>query len=284
MLMDRERLRDIIPAIAGKLKFRPVIVEKDYYLTVILNNIEKLLSDKIVFKGGTLLNKVHLNYHRLSEDLDFTYYAPLTVRSQRSKAITPIREKMPDFLKVLQLTSDKPEGEGFNNSKQYVFKAKYPSVLTAKDDIIKIEISLRQPPLDKPVHTEIKHFYQDPFTGDDLFPSGKVLSLSWNEAVAEKLKAAISRKDVAVRDYYDLWHIAEFGFDFYNDKFIRLFKRKVTDEGYTGDYRKDFGLSADKLSLLRRQVDTDLMPVIRAGESFDLDKVFERFNPILQKL
>jgi predicted nucleotidyltransferase component of viral defense system len=282
--MDRERLQDIIPAIAGKLKFRPVIVEKDYYLTVILNNIEKLLSDKIVFKGGTLLNKAHLNYHRLSEDLDFTYYAPLTARSQRSKAITPICEKMPDFLKVLQLTSDKPEGEGFNNSKQYVFKAKYPSVLTAKDDIIKIEISLRQPPLDKPVHTEIKHFYQDPFTGDDLFPSGKVLSLSWNEAVAEKLKAAISRKDVAVRDYYDLWHIAEFGFDFYNDKFIRLFKRKVTDEGYIGDYRKDFGLSADKLSLLRRQVDTDLMPVIRAGESFDLDKVFERFNPILQKL
>ena len=284
MLMDRERLQDIIPAIAGKLKFRPVIVEKDYYLTVILNNIEKLLSDKIVFKGGTLLNKAHLNYHRLSEDLDFTYYAPLTARSQRSKAITPICEKMPDFLKVLQLTSDKPEGEGFNNSKQYVFKAKYPSVLTAKDDIIKIEISLRQPPLDKPVHTEIKHFYQDPFTGDDLFPSGKVLSLSWNEAVAEKLKAAISRKDVAVRDYYDLWHIAEFGFDFYNDKFIRLFKRKVTDEGYTGDYRKDFGLSADKLSLLRRQVDTDLMPVIRAGESFDLDKVFERFNVILGKI
>lgn len=284
MLMDRERLQDIIPAIAGKLKFRPVIVEKDYYLTVILNNIETLLSDKIVFKGGTLLNKAHLNYHRLSEDLDFTYYAPLTAQSQRSKAITPIREKMPDFLKVLQLTSDKPEGEGFNNSKQYVFKVKYPSVLTAKDDIIKIEISLRQPPIDKPVHTEIKHFYQDPFTGEDLFPQGKILSLSWNEAVAEKLKAAISRKDVAVRDYYDLWHIAEFGFDFYNDKFIRLFKRKVTDEGYTGDYRKDFGLSADNLMLLRRQVDTDLMPVIRAGESFDLYKVFERFNPILQKL
>lgn len=284
MLIDRERLKDIIPAISGKLKFRPVIVEKDYYLTIILNNIETLLSDKIVFKGGTLLNKAHLNYHRLSEDLDFTYCAPLTARSQRSKAITPIREKMPDFLKALHLTSDKPEGEGFNNSKQYVFKAKYPSVLTLKDDIIKIEISLRQPPLDNPVHVEIKHFYQDPFTGDDLFPSGKVLSLSWNEAVAEKLKAAISRKDVAIRDYYDLWYIAEFGFDFYNEKFIKLFKRKVADEGYTGDYREDFGLSTDKLSILRRQVDTDLMPVIRAGESFDLDKVFERFNEILKKV
>ena len=284
MLTDREKFKDIILAIAKKLRFRPVLVEKDYYLTVILNNIETLLSDKIVFKGGTLLNKAHLNYHRLSEDLDFTYYAPLTARSQRSKAITPIRQKMPDFLKAMQLTSNKPEGEGFNNSKQYVFKVKYPSVLTEKDDILKIEISLRQPPFDNPVYTEIKHFYQDPFTGKNLFPLGKVLSLSWNEAVAEKLKAAISRKDVAIRDYYDLWYIAKFGFDFYNEKFINLFKRKVTDEGYIGDYRKDFGLSTDKLVLLRRQVDTDLMPVIRAGESFDLDKVFERFNTILRKL
>ncbi|MCK9555182.1 nucleotidyl transferase AbiEii/AbiGii toxin family protein [bacterium] len=284
MLTDKEKFKDLISAIARKLRFRPVIVEKDYYLTLILNNIEALLSDKIIFKGGTLLNKAHLNYHRLSEDLDFTYCSPLTARPQRSKAITPIREKMPDFLKTLQLSSDKPKGEGFNNSTQYVFKVKYPSVLTGKDDLIKIEISLRQPPIDKPVNTEIKHFYQDPFTGEDLFPQGKVLSLSWEEAVAEKLKAAISRKDVAIRDFYDLWHIADFGFDFHSDKFIRLFKRKITDEGYAGDYKKDFGLSPDKLALLRRQVETDLMPVIRANESFDLDRVFERFNIILQKV
>ena len=264
MLIDKERLKDLIPAIAGKLKFRPVIVEKDYYLTVILNNIESLLSDKIVFKGGTLLNKVHLDYHRLSEDLDFTYYGTLTARSRRSKAIMPIREKMPAFLKALGLTSDNPRGEGFNNSTQYVFKVKYHSVVIAKDDIIKIEISLRQPPLDKPVHNVIKHFYQDPFTGEDLFPPGKVLSLSLNEAVAEKLKASISRKDVAVRDYYDLWHIAESGFDFYQDKFIKLFKRKLSDEGHDIDYKKDFGLSVDKLALLRSQVDTHLVPVIRA--------------------
>ena len=43
MSIDREKLKDIIPAIAGKLKFRPAIIEKDYYLTVILNNIETLL-------------------------------------------------------------------------------------------------------------------------------------------------------------------------------------------------------------------------------------------------
>ena len=281
MLTDKEKFKDLVSAIARTLRFRPAIVEKDYYLTLIRNNIESLWSDKIVFKGGTLLNKAHLNYHRLSEDLDFTYYASLDTRSQRSKAITPIREQMPDFLKELQLSSDNPDGEGFNNSTQYVFKVKYPSVLTGKDGSIKIEISLRQPPIDKPVNTVIKHFYQDPFTGEDLFPQGKVLSLSWEEAVAEKLKAAISRKDVAIRDFYDLWHIAEFGFDFHNVKFIKLFKRKLADEGHISDYKKNFGLSADKLALLHRQVDTDLIPVIRADESFDLDEVLKRFNVIL---
>ena len=223
MSIDREQLRDVIPAIAGKLKFRPAIVEKDYYLTVILNRIEALLSDKIVFKGGTLLNKIHLNYHRLSEDLDFTYCTGLAARSQRSKAITPIREKMPAFLEALGLTSDKPEGEGFNNSTQYLFKLKYASVFMDKEESVKLEISLRQPPLDKPVHNAIKHFYQDPFTGEDLFPGGKILSLSLNEAIAEKLKAAMTRKDVAIRDYYDLWYIAESGFDFYHEHFIKLF-------------------------------------------------------------
>lgn len=281
MLIAKERLQDLIPAIAGKMKFRPAIVEKDYYLTVILNNIDNLLSDKIVFKGGTLFNKVHLNYHRLSEDLDFTYLSELTVRSQRSKAINPIRDKMPSFLKALGLTSDNPRGEGFNNSTQYVFKLQYPSLITAKNENVKIEIFLRQHPLDKPVYNEIKHFYQDPFSGENLIPMGKVLSLSFNEAVAEKLKAAISRKDAAIRDYYDLWHIAENGFDFFNASFIRIFKRKLSDEGYQGDFRRNCGLNEDQLAGLRNQVDLHLLPVIRAGEQFDLQKTLKRFNQIL---
>jgi predicted nucleotidyltransferase component of viral defense system len=281
--MDREKLEKIIPIIAQKHHFRLEIIEKDYYLTHILNNVESHLSDKIIFKGGTLLNKVHLNYHRLSEDLDFTYFsdAGLDARSKRSRAITPIREKMPEFLNLLELKSDKPEGEGFNNSTQYVFNLMYPSFITGEDEKIKLEISLRQPPIDKPVHNVIKHFYQDPFTGKDLIPTNKVLSLSLNEAVAEKLKAAITRRDVAIRDYYDLWYIAEAKFDFKNKQFVSIFKKKLEAEKYKGDYGHNFGLSDDEITALRRQVDTDLLPVIRVGEEFDLDKVLDRFNKIL---
>jgi len=283
--MDRAILEQIIPVIAQKYKFRLEMIEKDYYLTLILNSVESNLSGKIVFKGGTLLNKIHLDYHRLSEDIDFTYYSPdgIETRSKRSRAITPVREKMPGLLKLLDLKSAAPEGKGFNNSTQYLFCISYPSFITGKDENIKLEISLRQTPVDKPVYNVVKHFYKDPFTGENLIPQNKILSLSLNEAVAEKLKAAITRKDAAIRDYYDLWFISEAKFDFNDKHFLGIFKNKLKDEKYKGDYSKNFGLDQKTLDLLRKQVETELMPVIRIGESFDLDKVFERFNIILQK-
>lgn len=282
--MDNAKLINAIPILAEKHGFKPDLIEKDYYLTVMLNGIGSHLSDSIVFKGGTLLNKVHLNYHRLSEDLDFTYVSgqDLSSRSQRSKAITPVRKKMPDFLKYVGLTSDNPEGEGFNNSTQYVFYISYPSFITGKDEHVKLEISLRQPPIDKPVHSLIRHFYQDPYTGTDLIPTHKVLSLSFKEAVAEKLKAAITRKDVAIRDYFDLWHIAQAKFDFHDKHFVSIFKKKLADEGHSKkEYNHNFGLSEEVAKQLYAQIEPNLLPVIRAGEQFDLDKVFSLFNRIL---
>ena len=283
--MHRERLGQIIHVLARKYNFKEEIVEKDYYLTVILNNIESHLSKNLVFKGGTLLNKMYLNYHRLSEDIDFTYFdkEELNSRSKRSRAIASIRRNMAGFLKRLELKSEKPEGEGFNNSTQYVFCVSYPSFITGKDENIKIEVSLRQIPIDRPVHSRINHFYKDPFTGEDLIPTNEILSLSLNEAVAEKLKAAITRKDLAVRDYYDLWHIAASKFDFHDRKFQDIFKRKLKDEDYKGDFRHNFGLSKKAIEELYRQIDTDLMPAIRLEEHFDLGRVFERFNETLEK-
>ena len=283
--MDRARLEQIIPVIAQKYKFRLEMIEKDYYLTLILNSTESHLSEKIVFKGGTLLNKIHLNYHRLSEDIDFAYFSVegLESRSKRSRAITPIRENMPGLLKLLELKSEKPEGEGFNNSTQYVFNISYPSFITGKDENIKLEISLRQTPIDKPVHNVITHFYKDPFTGEDLIPKNKILSLTLNEAVAEKLRAAITRKEVAIRDYYDLWFIAESKFDFKDKHFLSIFKKKLESEKYKGDYLHNFGLDQKAIESLHKQIETELIPVIRVGESFDLDKVLTRFNVVLQK-
>lgn len=284
--LNKELLKDIILAIAKKYKFRPIIVEKDFYMTIILNNIESHLSNKLIFKGGSLLNKIYFDYQRLSEDLDFTLLIKdeLNSRSKRSKAIAPIRENMRSFLSYLDLTSNNPEGEGFNNSTQYIFNILFSSFISGKNENLKLEISLSQFPIDKPVYNVIKHFYKNPFTNEDLIPENKILSLSLTEAVAEKLKAAITRKDLAIRDYYDLWHIVKSGFDFYNKKFLNIFKKKLEGEGYKGDYSYNFGLGKVEIELLYQQVKTDLIPVIRIGEHFNLEKVLERFNKILKEV
>ncbi len=60
---------------AAQTAFPLRLMEKDYYLTIVLDRIH-MLSDDLVFKGGTCLNKIYFSYYRLSEDLDFTLKLP----------------------------------------------------------------------------------------------------------------------------------------------------------------------------------------------------------------
>ena len=47
------------------------LVEKDYFGSLILGDLKAVTSPPWVFKGGTCLSKVHSDFYRLSEDLDF---------------------------------------------------------------------------------------------------------------------------------------------------------------------------------------------------------------------
>ena len=49
----------------------PIVVEKDYYVTMILRGLSERLGN-VVFKGGTSLSKCHKVIKRFSEDIDIT--------------------------------------------------------------------------------------------------------------------------------------------------------------------------------------------------------------------
>lgn len=69
---DKESFKEMVDQVATKNNIAPEIVEKDYYVTLIL----RLLSDKldnIVFKGGTSLSKGFHVINRFSEDIDVTF-------------------------------------------------------------------------------------------------------------------------------------------------------------------------------------------------------------------
>ncbi len=283
--MNKEQFINIIKILSAKENFRQDKVEKDYYLTLILNEIKANFGNEIAFKGGTLLNKVYLNYHRLSEDLDFTYSGSkeILTRSQRSNTMKPIREKMKILIKNLNLKSNNPKGEGFNNSTQYSFSISYPSIITGKDEEIKLEIGLRNKPIDSLFENTVFHFYKYPVTNKNLIPENKIYTLSVNETVAEKLRCAITRKEKAIRDFYDLKKIYETGFDFNDKNFRTVFIEKLKEEHYNNDYANNFGLDGKTILEIKKQIKEDLIPVIKFDENFDLEEVFKMYNKLFKE-
>ena len=69
---DRELLHDIIVMVSEKSGIEENIIEKDYYVTLLLKELVKRNSN-VVFKGGTSLSKAYHVIERFSEDIDITF-------------------------------------------------------------------------------------------------------------------------------------------------------------------------------------------------------------------
>lgn len=87
---DKETFSQAINLVTNKNGIRSEIVEKDYYVTMIL----RLLSERlpfIVFKGGTSLSKCHKAIKRFSEDIDITIDTTIS-QGQKKKVKEAIEE------------------------------------------------------------------------------------------------------------------------------------------------------------------------------------------------
>lgn len=69
---DRELFREVITNTAVRRNLAVAVVEKDYYVTMILKLLVQK-ADKCVFKGGTSLSKGFHVLNRFSEDVDITF-------------------------------------------------------------------------------------------------------------------------------------------------------------------------------------------------------------------
>ncbi len=93
---EHDLFSEVIYSTSSALKLPIPIVEKDYYVTMIL----KLLSErapKCVFKGGTSLSKCYHVIDRFSEDVDITFSNTLTQgerQNLKNKIISSIRDDL----------------------------------------------------------------------------------------------------------------------------------------------------------------------------------------------
>ncbi len=69
---DGEVFRNLILQVVDKNGRTPSVVEKDYYVTLILRLLAENL-EQCVFKGGTSLSKGFHVIDRFSEDIDITF-------------------------------------------------------------------------------------------------------------------------------------------------------------------------------------------------------------------
>jgi len=268
---------------ARQTGFRRELVEKDFFCSVVLLRLSRSLPPTVVFKGGTCLSKVYAGFYRLSEDLD--YSIPLAVdasRAERRKhasSLTRAVEQLTDGLPSVHVISAL---RGANESSQYIGTWGYRSVVSGAIERVKVEFSLREPGLLRPEDRDAGTLLQNALTATGLVAPFKVRAMALSEMWAEKTRAALTRAEPAIRDYFDLDYArGNTSLDLGNNGFVDLVRKKLSVPG-TGH----INLSPERHANLKKQVEGQLRPVLRPSDfdRFDLERILAELVKLAKRL
>jgi len=271
---DTDLFREAILYTARETGFLAETVEKDYFCSVILNHLYTGEDFGLIFKGGTCLSKIHSDFYRLSEDLDFIIpISPEASKSERKRAVIPFKEKIDSLSKRAPVFSVPDGCKGHNASKQYIAAAQYSSAITSKPSTVTIEVGLREEMLLDKLDSEARTLLTDPLKDRPAVIPFTVTSMSLKEAYAEKVRAALTREEPAIRDFFDIdFAERKLGLDLRDSEFLKLVTAKLAVPD-----NDPVDVTASRKDNLRRQLDGRLKPVLRSKdfEKFDLDRAFD---------
>jgi len=176
---------EIIQKLAAQEKVPIGTIEKDYAVTSILYLISQFPKiDKMVFKGGTALKKVHFNDFRFSEDIDFTCLEDV------SEELYSLLDRKKDSLDFT-VTDIKKETTVGNSKK---FAVKYNGFNNYPNNV-RVDLSLREKVQNESRNLQVLHNY-------NAIPTFSIPSMTVEEIMAEKVRAVIYSG--APRHLYDL--------------------------------------------------------------------------------
>lgn len=121
---DKEAFQELIIGAANELAIPSNIIEKDYYVTMVLKALAEKLDD-MVFKGGTSITKCYQLLDRFSEDIDISYTAESGMpgdarRRQLKRAVVSVMEQFDFPIVNLDMTRSRRH---YN-----CYRATYPSM------------------------------------------------------------------------------------------------------------------------------------------------------------
>jgi predicted nucleotidyltransferase component of viral defense system len=221
-------LKTYVKEVREKMNLKDIrdeIISKDLLLTLILAEFQKEdgIFKELILKGGTLLARNFLKYHRFSEDLDFVHknseeFRELK-RNKREKRIkdfidifTPKLKKVADALDLnfSENRSDLKYCSILHGRTVYIFRIFYES-----DRYIKIEINFIEKLINAPKEVSIKAITDFFDSRELMFVLGlsvsnfKALSYPIEEIILEKFRAILTRDSLKERDIFDLYLIKD---------------------------------------------------------------------------
>ncbi len=228
--------RDFEEIVATK-SFNNLLLEKDYFVTAVLFLLKDI--SHIYFKGGTALNKIFLNYARLSEDIDLTVTGDLTVAKDK------IEKALSESLLFTSITFDK-RVDRFTR-----IVANYNSFYGNPGSVF-IDLSRKSALFLNPEKHNISHYYEP------HIPSFSFITLAQQEMLAEKMRATIERNKP--RDHFDLYQIitSRLPLD------LQLVQQKCAESGSELDITKMF----NRANRLKHRWDEDLGPLLSKKITF----------------
>lgn len=281
---NKINLKEEILRLSVETGFSFRLLEKDYHLTRILQKISKKRIEDLVFKGGTCLNKCYLGFYRLSEDLDFVLNKDIMnfSKSRVKKILDKLRRTIFEIVNEIGLKTNKKLGAGWKmlTSKKeprilgLEITARYKSLLDKSLQDIKIEVSFRNKLINLTKIQEIHHEFID-VLGEPFLEKGvKLEVIDLAENFAEKFRALVTRKNIAIRDIFDIYFILEKNLLKIDDKMIKLSLRKIKeslDRDFTKKELIDFIHKLD--SELFFMNEKEISSVLRSGEEINMNKM-----------
>ena len=203
----QDEFRDLISIVANKLHIPESAVERDYYIVLLLKNLENSeYADKCVFKGGTSLSKCYPgSIERFSEDIDLTFLGMELSDKVCDKNIKKIETIMTEGAQT-----EKIGAERFPRTKSmYVW-------FLNDDNKIKLEIgsSVRPDPYSKKTFKSYIHEFLEEQRADDDIQKFELAAVTLNvlhiertfidKIMSVKRHAICESLDKKVRHIYDV--------------------------------------------------------------------------------
>lgn len=187
-------------------------IEQDLVISRALVDLfnESRISNALVFRGGTALNKLFLKPPaRFSEDIDFVQRRPEPI----GKTIDGIKEALKPWL-------GEPKWKITERSAKLIYKYESFNNLPSK---LKIEINTTEHFQVLPLRIEKLNLQSEWFMGE-----ADVITYEIDELMATKLRALFQRRKG--RDLFDLWYVANQSL-INLDRVVEIFSKYCANDG-----------------------------------------------------